>query len=158
MELVGWVIQEASQNEDSIIFIDSIGIGKGVYDRLREVGQKAYSIDVRRNARSPERFLRLRDELWWNLREQFEKGIISIPNNKDLLDQLAAIKYKPQSDGKIKVESKDELRRRGFGSPDEADALCLSFAMPDNIFRKQNEEKERYKEKKIEFSESWMTA
>lgn len=158
MELVGWVTHEVLKNENSVIYVDSIGIGKGVYDRLREVGQRVFSIDVRRGAKSAERFMRLRDELWWNLRDQFEKGTISIPNHKELIDQLQAIKYKPRSDGKIKVEGKDEMRKRGFGSPDEADALCLSFAMSDSIFRRREEDTGRYKFRDSEEMGTWMTA
>lgn len=156
MELVGWTLNEAAKNEDSVIYVDSIGIGKGVYDRLRENRMRVFSIDVRRTPKAAERFCRLRDELWWNLREQFEKGTISIPNNKELIDQLTAIKYKPQSDGKIKVEGKDDMRRRGFGSPDEADALCLSFAMSDNVVRRSPEMFD-YMEKKEERVGGWMS-
>lgn len=161
MELVGWVTNEMDADNAQAAFIDVIGIGKGVYDRLRENGKRAFAVDVRRTPRDPERFLKMRDEIWWTLREQFEKGIISIPDDKDLVDQLGSIKYKPDSQGRIKVEGKEEMRKRGLHSPDEADSVCLTFAMNDNMFRPQKDEDEEYgrKRKKVanaDHSNSWM--
>ena len=159
MDLVGWVVNEDARDEDAINYVDNVGIGKGVYDRLREVNSsRTYAVDVRRTARLSEKFSRIRDELWWNLRTRFEQGLISIPDDKELCEQLAVIKYKiRESDGKIKVESKDEMRGRGFSSPDEADALCLSFAYSDNIFRKRKEESGRYGRKVETEPLTWMS-
>lgn len=155
MVLVGWVLNETAKYEDAVVYIDNIGIGKGVYDRLREVGQRVFPIDVRRSARDMGRFFKTRDELWWGLRDKFEKGLISIPNHRDLIDQLTAIKYKETT--KIKIEGKDEMRTRGLGSPDEADALCLSFAYDDRIVRREPEDKYERKSKPEPIG-SWMSA
>ena len=135
MELVGWVVQKFDAWEAKAVMIDVIGVGKGVYDRLKEAEVKAHAVDVRRSPRNDERFHKLRDELWWRLRERFEKGTISIIKDQDLIDQLGAIKYKPDSTGKIKVESKDEYKKRGMGSPDEADSLMLIMHLAESIFR-----------------------
>ena len=51
-----------------------------------------------------------------------------LPDNEILSKELVAPRYTFTSSGKLKVESKDEMRRRGVASPDVADALCLTFA------------------------------
>lgn len=141
MELVGWVAQEMDEYEADAAFVDVIGLGNGVYGRLVELGYKVYSVDVRSTPRSPERFKKLRDELWWTLREQFEQGLISIPSDDELIGELSNIKYEPESNGAIKVEGKKELRRRGVESPNKADALGLIFYMSRFTFAKQSAEK-----------------
>ena len=163
MELVGWVVNEMDIDEAKAAYVDVIGIGQGVVDRLREThGKRIYAVDARRTPRNPERFLKTRDELWWNLRERFEEGTISIPDDRELIDQLGSIKYKPDSQGRIKIEGKDEMRRRGMQSPDEADAVCLTFWQKDAILRPQKEDDEEFGRKRrrdnvIYLKDSWMT-
>ncbi len=101
---------------------------------------------------SKERFRNLRAELYWRLRVRFEKTyahvrhladpldptgaaypeeeLISIPNHTELIQQLALPLYRYTDTGKIQLESKEEMRRRGVPSPDYADALALAFADP----------------------------
>ena len=72
-------------------------------------------------------FRSIRDEIYWYLRESFRSGEIEIPPNEDLIAQLSAIKYKINSrSGKIEIESKDDMRKRGVDSPDEADSLAIA--------------------------------
>jgi hypothetical protein len=130
------------------VFIDNIGIGQGVYDQLRRnntFGERVFSVDVRNSARKPG-FERLRDELWWTLREQFEAGTIAIPPDQELIDQLSIIGYDPTSAkglmGKIKVEGKRELIKRGRKSPDKADALMMTYYYSDNLFAADEDEDE----------------
>lgn len=144
MLLVGWVKMAADEWESSAVFVDNIGIGLGVYNRLRELGVSVYAVDVRRVARR-ERFAKLRDELWWIVREQFELGLISIPNDAELIAELTSIKYEPNdSKGEIKIESKKDMKRRGVASPNKADALCLSYYLPDSVFAEVKATKDPY--------------
>ena len=152
MILVSKVTSEIADEEPNAVFIDVIGIGKGVYDRLREITNKVFPVDVRRTSRNAERFNKMRDELWWKVREEFEKGTISIPNDLDLIDQLAMMKYDTET-GKIKVESKKQLKTRGEDSPDEADALCLTYYLPDHSVAVKKED--RYS-KPVKREYSWM--
>lgn len=107
--------------------VDTIGLGRGVYDHLRNVARlpHVYSINVSETPLDPERFKRLRDQVWWELREAFERHELRLPNDQDLFAELTTIKYKEEA-GKIKVESKLELRKRGLPSPNKADALCMT--------------------------------
>lgn len=73
--------------------------------------------------------MRLRDELWGRAREWFEAKECVIPkDDAQLVHELAAPRFAFTSTGKIKIESKDEMRKRGIRSPDIADAFCLTFA------------------------------
>lgn len=139
MEFTGRVIQAFAKYDAAEIFVDPIGIGKGVYDRLSEQGLPVQPVDVRRTPRNIERFDKLRDELWWTLREQFEKGLISIPDDQDLIDQIGSIKSAPvTSSGKEKIISKNDMKKLIGHSPDEADAICLTYYLDDvQILRKQ---------------------
>tara|TARA_R110000765_G_scaffold23942_1_gene60146 strand:+ start:36 stop:1454 length:1419 start_codon:yes stop_codon:yes gene_type:complete len=112
------------------ICVDSIGIGAGVVDRLIEMDMPARGINVAESASLNQKYVRLRDELWYRCREWFETKEVHIPDDQQLIAELAAPRFTFTSSGKIKIESKDEMRKRGvgFGSPDLADAFCLSFA------------------------------
>ena len=65
--------------------------------------------------------------MYWHLRELFRSDEIEIPPNENLINQLSSIKYKinPRS-GRIEIESKDEMKKRGLSSPDEADSLVIA--------------------------------
>jgi hypothetical protein len=120
--------------------IDVIGIGKGVTDRVREVLADDPPLRdiavVGVNVGEPpmttvdaERFVRLRDQLCWAVRERFESGDVDIdPKDDELAAQLAGIKYALDSRGRIKVESKADMKKRGVHSPDRFDAVMLALA------------------------------
>lgn len=134
MQLTGWVVQTISDYEPKGVFIDVIGLGSGVYDRLNELQHRVYPVNVAMKSLEPEKFKRLRDELWWKVRKKFEEGTIKIPNDDELISELSSIKYKHESDGSIKIESKIEMKKRGLSSPDKADALALTFSENDSFF------------------------
>jgi hypothetical protein len=139
MEFTKRVMDAYYRYDPVIVNIDPIGIGKGVYDRLLQLKCRVAAIDVRRKARNKDRFDRIRDELWWTLREQFEHGIISIPNDQELIDQLANIRVKDYSlKGQMRIPTKPEMRRKDSvgGSTDEGDAICLTYAIPEITLRR----------------------
>ena len=72
--------------------------------------------------------MRLRDELWWKGREWFESRDCSIPDDQNLMSELVVPTYDHHSSGRIVVESKKDLKKRGVKSPNCADALLLTFA------------------------------
>jgi len=139
MQTVGIIVREyedTPHNErPDMILVDSIGLGSGVVDRLREQGYPARGINV---AESPsidsDKFARLRDELWWKVREWLESRDSVLPNQDDLIGELATPTFEILSSGKIKIESKSEIKKRLPKSPDLADALCLTFAVSDRKF------------------------
>jgi hypothetical protein len=112
-----------------IIKVDSVGVGSGIVDRLRELcDAPVKEINVGKPPRDTERFSMLRDELFFGLRDRFRDGDIAIPDDPRLIDQLAGLTYSITPRGQQVVGSKADLSRRGLGSPDRADALALAFA------------------------------
>lgn len=111
--------------------VDEIGVGAGVVDALKAAKcPNVEGVNVGTAARDNERFLNLRAEMFWALRERFREGDIAIPKDDLLYSQLCGLKYKYTTSGKVQIESKDDARKRGEPSPDRADALALAFA-PD---------------------------
>ena len=138
MRTTGLVVKAISEYNPQSVRIDEIGIGAGVVDRLHELNySQVEGVNVGNRATDPEHFFNLRSELYDNLRARFEEGTIVIPNDDDLIGQLAAIRVEYTSRGQLKVEPKETMRRRSLPSPDKADALLLAFAPtpPKNLFR-----------------------
>jgi hypothetical protein len=116
-----------------VILVDSIGLGAGVVDRLRELGAPVRGVNVSEAPSAKETYTNLRSELWFRVKGWLEDRSCRLPDNDRLIGELTTIRYKFTSAGKMAVESKDEMRRRGLKSPDLADALCLSLALDDAI-------------------------
>ncbi len=112
--------------------VDIIGVGSGVYDRLREQNHPCQSVNVGEAASDSEHFANLRAEIYWHLRERFQTGEIDMTrisrtHYDRLSGELTALKFKYTSAGKIALEAKDEMKKRLGYSPDLADALALAF-------------------------------
>ena len=135
METVGRVIAEAKMDKPEQIMVDSIGLGAGVADRLRELAgtEKDLNFDVRdvnvsESSAMNQTAAKLRDELWIEVRDWLTARTCSLPQSSDLRQELVSPRYSFLSNGKIKVEGKPDMKKRGLRSPDMADALCLTFA------------------------------
>ena len=135
MQLVGRIVDEWMRaDEDSrpvAIVVDVIGIGSGVVDRLDELDLPVLGVNVAESASVVDRFARLRDELWFAGRKWFEARDCLIPADEKLVSELTGVTYDFASSGKIVVESKKDMRKRGLSSPNKADAFLLTFAQPD---------------------------
>lgn len=131
MTTTGRVIQALMDTNATEARIDAVGLGAGVYDRLHEQSKPAVEMQAGRAPKNSERFLNARAEWYWELRERFESMSIDLDEDEDLAFQLANIKYKPNSRGQIVIESKDDMKKRGLGSPDKADVMMMLFADVD---------------------------
>lgn len=128
MGTVGRIVHEASLDKPEEICVDSIGLGGGVADRLRELGHNVRDVNVSESAALNQQAARLRDELWMAAKDWLDTRAVKLPKDDDLRAELTGPTYNFTSNGKIKVEGKSEMKRRGMRSPDLADALCLTFA------------------------------
>lgn len=132
MQLTGAVVAEyeaaAYEAKPSEILVDSIGLGAGVVDRLRELGLPARGINVSESAAMMSNYRNLRAELWGRAKAWLERRDCLLPNDERLVNELATVRYKFASNGKLQIESKDDIRKRGLKSPDVADAFVLTFA------------------------------
>ena len=135
MTLAGLIMREYDQTEVDDrpveICIDTIGIGAGVFDRLDEIGLPVRAVNVAESPSVDDQYMRLRDELWWKARKWFTDRNCKIVNDAKLIAELTALQYTFTSAGKLKVESKDDAKKRGLRSPDLADAFVLTFAADD---------------------------
>lgn len=163
-----WVVSKASEWKPDAINVDVIGISWGIVKDLKKkikVG-KVYSVDVRNTAKNTDEYSKVRDELWGTLKEQFRIGCISIPNDQELINQLGSIKVKEYDHrtGQAKMPPKKELKKSDSvgGSPDEGDALCLTYGISENIIirnnsinykEEQEERRQRRKQKRSSVSE-----
>ena len=132
MQTVGRVMAEyeglAPSMRPSEILVDSIGVGGGVVDRLRELGAPVRGINVGEAPAMGKTYMNLRAELWFKTKGWLEDRSCKLPNDDQLLAELTSIRYGFTPGGKMKAESKDDMRKRGLKSPDLADALCLTMA------------------------------
>lgn len=119
---------EVWEQDNLEILIDSVGMGAGVFDRCQELGMPVRAINVSESPSMKETYLNLRAELWFRMKAWLENRTCKIPQNDRLLSELTSLKYTFTSSGKIKAESKQELKKRGFNSPDLADCLALTFS------------------------------
>lgn len=118
------------------ICVDAIGLGGGIASRLRELGLPARSVNVSEATAFKQNYANLRTELWFRMRDWFLERSCAIPKERNdgsgrrtLIDELASLKYKlMDSSGRVRAESKQEMKKRGLASPDKADALMLTFA------------------------------
>lgn len=121
-------LETPPQDRPEYIFVDLIGIGAGVNDRLQELSLPVVGVNVGEEASVDDQYNRLRDELWFKGRKWLEQKHCKLFPDEILIAELSLPKYSFTSTGKLKVESKDELKKRYPRSPDVADAFLLTFA------------------------------
>lgn len=107
--------------------IDIIGVGAGVYDRCSELGYNVVPFQSSEAAFNKKKFKNRRAEQYWKLRDMFSRGLVDIDEEDDeLASQLGSIKWKIDSQGRIQIESKEDMKKRGLPSPDRADAMMMA--------------------------------
>jgi len=156
METTGWVARIIREDRPAKVNIDVGGLGIGIYDRLIEQGHSRSLINAVNFAGKPLEPPPIdetgkpgggpanrRAELWQNMKNALQ-GRFQLPDSDTLQADLVSVGYKYQSDGRLLLESKQDMRRRGVPSPDEGDAVALCFTEPQgspfphnaNFFRK----------------------
>lgn len=106
--------------------IDDSGLGGGVTDRLKEMGLNVTACIGGAGAREEKKFVNSRAEMWWALREALLAGDIALPDDRKLAADLTNVEYSYDSRGRIKLESKSEIKKRIGRSPDRGDALAIA--------------------------------
>jgi phage terminase large subunit len=130
MTTVGKLKVIIEREQPTATYIDGIGVGAGVYDRLKELGVDVHSVNVGLPAWDKDRFANQRAELFWTIRESIDRDELDLDPLDDVLaSQLTKIRYDLTSAGKILLESKAKMGK----SPDRADALSLTFAHRGNV-------------------------
>lgn len=153
-------VRLGTEDEIEMLYLDPIGVGDGAVGTLRqnEPPFEWYGVDSRHRPSDDffenedklcsEKFINKRAELWWKMRRRFErtyeyvtKGVqhkheemISIPNDPQLITELSSPLYFYRDNGKLKIESKEDMRKRGVASPNMADAVVMCFADEQSDF------------------------
>lgn len=130
MELVGKMVNYLKQYPKAKGRIDIIGLGGPIYDRIKElpeVNTRVAGVNVAASPLDKEHYANLRMESWDLMKVWLKDAILE---KHESWYQLAQPKYKIQSTGKMLLESKEDMKKRGVKSPDVGDALALSFARP----------------------------
>lgn len=143
MQAAGWCKQVIDKEKPARLFIDVGGVGAGVYDRLIEMGYDDVVTAVNfgsaplepqpldENKRPKGGYVNRRAEMWGKSKEWLEEaGGVDIPDTDTLQADACGPGYKYDSLTRLQLESKEDMRKRGIKSPDEWDAVALTFAEP----------------------------
>lgn len=126
-------------NGASKVFLDVTGVGTGVYDRLVELGFKNKVVPINFGAKpmdnpfeigplkNSDKYADMGTQIYATLATLLEKHFTAIPYDEDLNTQLTNRRMKTLSNGKMKLEPKEQFEARGFSSPDESDSMALCF-------------------------------
>ena len=131
MTVTGLVVRAAKDNKPvDDINVDADGMGAGVVDRLRELGHPVSEIHAGERAQDPDRFSNKKAEMYWEFRELILNGEVRLPEDLELLAQMASCSYRIKSSGQIEIVSKEEMKKMGMKSPDRAEAMIYAFTEP----------------------------
>ena len=128
MRTVGYLKSYCDMHDVDVVVIDESGVGGGVVDRLRELkpgrarlvpflgGKKAQAEDY---------FANRNTEVWWAMRDRYVAGEMDTDEDDALIGQVSGRTHSLDSRGRIVLQSKRDMPK----SPDEADALAMTFAV-----------------------------
>lgn len=137
MKVAGDIAIEAEKWKPDAVFVDGGAMGAGVIDRLRQLGvSNVYEVHFGGKGRDASwasgvrvKTANKRAEMWCSMRAWLDGG--AIPDENDLETDLTGPEYGYAADQvSIQLEKKSDMKRRGLASPDDADALALTFAEP----------------------------
>jgi hypothetical protein len=134
MEVTGLVVKIIKEEKPAMVFVDVGGLGAGVVDRLHELG---FGTDIVRGVNGGEKpmdgdkYFNKRAEMWGEGKLWLEDDAgVDIPDSDTFQADLTGPSYSYDSATRLKLEKKEDMKRRGIRSPDEGDAWALTFAFP----------------------------
>jgi hypothetical protein len=111
-----------------VCFVDGGGVGGGVIDRLRQLNYDVVEVQFGSKPDDERRYLNKRAEMWGKMKEWLAIGCLE--KDELLATDLTAVEYQYTVKDQIQLESKEHMKQRGLASPDDGDALALTFAHP----------------------------
>ncbi len=129
MTLAGIVAQVCHEWQPDEVFIDGVGVGAGVVDRLRQLGFHVTDAQAGMRALNPAKYANRRAEMWSAVKDWLAQGG-SIPDDPELEADLTGLEYSFAASGALQLEKKEDAKKRGLSSPDCADSLALGFFGP----------------------------
>jgi Terminase large subunit, T4likevirus-type, N-terminal len=121
----------------TLVRVDAIGIGYNFAWAVRDarfpvkpinVGQTCESKPNLKENDPARRFVNQKAQFYQNLADLLERDELDGLTDEETIAQLAAIRFEIDSQGRLKIESKESARARGVRSPDRAEALMLALS------------------------------
>jgi hypothetical protein len=135
MEVVGIVAKRADEWKPDAINVDCTGIGSGIADRLTELGYPVNRVHFGERAIEDAQYRIRKDEMYGEMKAWLENQPCELPQDDVLASDLVGPMYTYDSSRRLVIESKEKMKARGLRSPDSADAVALTFAVPMNAGR-----------------------
>ena len=131
MQTAARVAEAIDERKPKTVFIDGVGVGAGVVDRLNQLGYGSRLVDVNggEKANHDDDFYNRRAEMWAGMRDWLKSGCLPA-DDQELADDLIAPEYGFDGRNRLQLEKKDDMKSRGLPSPDSGDALALTFTFP----------------------------
>jgi len=129
MQYADKVVESINEHDPDYVFVDGGGVGGGVIDRLKQLGHKDLVIEVNfgSKAMDEKKYANKRAEMWDYMKQYLEAGA-EIDDDKELRDDLVGPEYGYNAKQQLQLEKKEDMKDRGIASPDDADAIALTFA------------------------------
>ena len=136
--------EERAEQTPVRVKIDAIGVGWGVVSTLQKWGEEGkhgaeiVPVNVGERARDADKFLNVRAEMWWNGRilcQPTPRGpdlhvTVRLDVERRCQAQFGNPLFKTASAGRIVIEKKSDMKKRGVSSPDQAEAVLLALFEP----------------------------
>ena len=108
-------------------------MGGGVVDRLRQLKRDVIEVQFGSKPDDGRKYANKRAEMWGRMKDWLAIG--GLPRDEVLATDLTGVEYGFRPDDSILLESKESMKKRGQASPDDGDALALTFAHPVPEFK-----------------------
>lgn len=145
VELAEHVARGIEKYKPDAVFVEGDGVGGGVVDVLKASGYNITEVKTGGGAQDKEMYANHRTEMWGRIRDWIPSG--TLPNKKELCDDLCGPMYEFTLKGQLKLEPKEKMKKRGYASPDYADALAMTFSKI--ISRRDTRTSNRLRRKKV---------
>lgn len=153
MEVAARIAEEQAVHRCAAIYIDSIGVGAGTFDRCRELGLPVTEVLVSNKSTQPNIYCNLRAQLWGEMKSWLTNGAdlpyIAKDPDTNLLSQACAMRYFYNGKMQLQLMAKKDLKKMGHESPDIADALSYTFV--DTVYDFKPRMRARKKIKRVNF-------
>lgn len=134
MQVAAMVAETIDDWQPDCTFVDGAGLGSGVVDRLRSLNYRVIDVQGGASPDDKEKYANKRAEMWGRMRDWL-RGDVQLPADDGLKSALTGLEYGYNNRMAIQLEKKEDMKKRGLASPDEADALAMTFAEPVRAHR-----------------------
>lgn len=131
VQVAGFVSEIIEKYDPDAVFVDGTGLGAGVVDQLRHTGHGSILHDIiaSEKAVDDKTYKNLRSEMWGKM-GLWIAAEAAVMDDQQVLDDITGPEYYYDIHNRIQLEAKDDIKKRGLASPDNGDALALTFARP----------------------------